>query len=144
MQGHRDSILMDGWGFVILYKKLFGDMNLKMLAMFVSWYDKDTFFLVWFRLLYILLGCLIVCFLVLLDHLVIRLFRTYGQTIVCCFLPSQDSPVFKYINSLSPIELAKFRQTDNAFNSLAFLSPSSLFPSPQISCHRESRFSVKR
>ncbi|KAK6243229.1 hypothetical protein QUC31_009638 [Theobroma cacao] len=56
----------------------------------------------------------------------------------------EDSPVFKYINSLSPIELAKFRQTDNAFNSLAFLSPSSLFPSPQISCHRESRFSVKR
>ncbi|XVF06284.1 hypothetical protein REPUB_Repub06bG0034200 [Reevesia pubescens] len=57
---------------------------------------------------------------------------------------SEDSPVFKYIDSLSPIELAKSRQTDNVFNSLAFLSPSSLFPSPQISCHRESRFSVKR
>ncbi|MBA0576068.1 hypothetical protein Golob_024983 [Gossypium lobatum] len=56
----------------------------------------------------------------------------------------EDSPVFKYIDSLSPIELAKSRQTDNGFSSLAFLSPSSLFPSPQITCHRESRFSVKR
>ncbi|XVE89852.1 hypothetical protein DITRI_Ditri20bG0027700 [Diplodiscus trichospermus] len=56
----------------------------------------------------------------------------------------EDSPVFKYIDSLSPIELAKSRQTDNVFSSLAFLSPSSLFPSPQISCHRESRFLVKR
>ncbi|GMI65233.1 CHINESE FOR 'UGLY' [Hibiscus trionum] len=56
----------------------------------------------------------------------------------------EDSPVFKFIDSLSPIELAKFGQTNNAFNSLAFLSPSSLFPSPQINCHRESRFSVKR
>ncbi|KAK8260519.1 hypothetical protein V6Z12_D13G127000, partial [Gossypium hirsutum] len=56
----------------------------------------------------------------------------------------EDSPVSKYIDSLSPIELAKSRQTDNGFSSLAFLSPSSLFPSPQITCHRESRFSVKR
>ncbi|OMO96385.1 hypothetical protein COLO4_15295 [Corchorus olitorius] len=56
----------------------------------------------------------------------------------------EDSPVFKYISTLSPIELAKSRQTDSAFNSIAFLSPSSLFPSPQIGCHRESRFSVKR
>ncbi|TYH46019.1 hypothetical protein ES332_D11G306800v1 [Gossypium tomentosum] len=56
----------------------------------------------------------------------------------------EDSPVFKYIDSLSPIEQAKSSQTDNCFNSLAFLSPSSLFPSPQINCHRESRFSVKR
>ncbi|XVF42156.1 hypothetical protein PTKIN_Ptkin01aG0337200 [Pterospermum kingtungense] len=56
----------------------------------------------------------------------------------------EDSPVFKYIDSLSPIELAKSRQTDNVFSSLAFLSPSTLFPSPHISCHRESRFSVKR
>ncbi|XP_038990834.1 protein tesmin/TSO1-like CXC 2 isoform X2 [Hibiscus syriacus] len=56
----------------------------------------------------------------------------------------EDSPVFKYIDSLSPIELAKSKQTDNVFSSLAFLSPSSLFPSPQISFLRESRFSVKR
>ncbi|GMI84645.1 TESMIN/TSO1-LIKE CXC 2, TESMIN/TSO1-like CXC 2 [Hibiscus trionum] len=56
----------------------------------------------------------------------------------------EDSPVFKYIDSLSPIELAKSKQTDNVFSSVAFLSPSSLFPSPQISSHRESRFSVKR
>ncbi|KAE8729694.1 Tesmin/TSO1-like CXC domain-containing protein, putative isoform 2 [Hibiscus syriacus] len=56
----------------------------------------------------------------------------------------EDSPVFKYIDSLSPIELAKSGQTNDAFNSLAFLSPSSLFPSPQINCHRESRFSVER
>ncbi|KAK8532083.1 hypothetical protein V6N12_053532 [Hibiscus sabdariffa] len=51
----------------------------------------------------------------------------------------EDSPVFKYIDSLSPIELAKSKQADNVFSSLAFLSPSSLFPSPQIGCHRESR-----
>ncbi|KAK8689550.1 hypothetical protein V6N13_088264 [Hibiscus sabdariffa] len=51
----------------------------------------------------------------------------------------EDSPVFKFIDSLSPIELAKSGQTNNTFNSLAFLSPSSLFPSPQINCHRESR-----
>ncbi|KAK8994727.1 hypothetical protein V6N11_045800 [Hibiscus sabdariffa] len=51
----------------------------------------------------------------------------------------EDSPVFKYIDSLSPIEIAKSKQTDNVFSSLAFLSPSSLFPSPQINCHRESR-----
>ncbi|KAL4355043.1 hypothetical protein GQ457_06G019620 [Hibiscus cannabinus] len=51
----------------------------------------------------------------------------------------EDSPVFKFIDSLSPIELAKSCQTNNTFNSLAFLSPSSLFPSPQINCHRESR-----
>ncbi|XP_039045432.1 protein tesmin/TSO1-like CXC 3 isoform X1 [Hibiscus syriacus] len=56
----------------------------------------------------------------------------------------EDSPVFKYIDSLSPIELGKSSQTNNDFNSLACLSPSSLFPSPQINCHRESRFSVER
>ncbi|KAE8684179.1 Tesmin/TSO1-like CXC domain-containing protein, putative isoform 2 [Hibiscus syriacus] len=56
----------------------------------------------------------------------------------------EDSPVFKYIDSLSPIELAKSGHTNNAFNTLALLSPSSLFPSPQINCHRESSFSVER
>ncbi|KAK3200607.1 hypothetical protein Dsin_024022 [Dipteronia sinensis] len=51
----------------------------------------------------------------------------------------EDSPVFNYINSLSPIDPVKFVQTDHSFNSLSFTSPSSVFASPQIISHRESR-----
>ncbi|KAK2637777.1 hypothetical protein Ddye_025572 [Dipteronia dyeriana] len=51
----------------------------------------------------------------------------------------EDSPVFNYINSLSPIDPIKFVQTDHSFNSLSFTSPSSVFASPQIISHRESR-----
>ncbi|KAL5770680.1 hypothetical protein ACOSP7_014834 [Xanthoceras sorbifolium] len=51
----------------------------------------------------------------------------------------EDSPVFNYINSLSPIEPVKFVQTDHSFNSLTFTSPSSVFASPQIISLRESR-----
>ncbi|XP_009134792.1 protein tesmin/TSO1-like CXC 4 isoform X1 [Brassica rapa] len=43
----------------------------------------------------------------------------------------EDSPVFQYINGLSPIEPVK---ADHAFHSLALASPSSLFSSPQIVC----------
>ncbi|KAH0933846.1 hypothetical protein HID58_010963 [Brassica napus] len=43
----------------------------------------------------------------------------------------EDSPVFQYINGLSPIEPVK---ADHAFHSLALASPSSLFSSPQIDC----------
>ncbi|KAK0601096.1 hypothetical protein LWI29_021280 [Acer saccharum] len=55
------------------------------------------------------------------------------------YVDMQDSPVFNYINSLSPIDPVKFVQTDHSFNSLSFTSPSSVFASPQIISHRESR-----
>ncbi|KAH9688077.1 hypothetical protein KPL70_015002 [Citrus sinensis] len=53
----------------------------------------------------------------------------------------QDSPVFNYISSLSPIEQIKSIRNDRSFNSVNFTSPSSLFASPKIGYHRESRFS---
>ncbi|XP_010546609.1 PREDICTED: protein tesmin/TSO1-like CXC 4 isoform X2 [Tarenaya hassleriana] len=56
----------------------------------------------------------------------------------------EDSPVFKYINDLSPIEPVKSALADNILNSFAFASPSALFTSPQINPNRESRFSIKR
>ncbi|KAJ4719630.1 protein tesmin/TSO1-like CXC 2 [Melia azedarach] len=52
----------------------------------------------------------------------------------------EDSPVFNYISSLSPIEQIKSINTDNSFNSVAFTSPSSLFATPKINSLRESRF----
>ncbi|KAI9186771.1 hypothetical protein LWI28_020699 [Acer negundo] len=55
------------------------------------------------------------------------------------YVDMQDSPVFNYINSLSPINPVKFVQTDHSFNSLSFTSPLSVFASPQIISHRESR-----
>ncbi|XAR63616.1 hypothetical protein NMG60_11023622 [Bertholletia excelsa] len=51
----------------------------------------------------------------------------------------EDSPVFSYINSLSPIKPPKSIHTTVTFNSLSFASPPSVFSSPQIDCHRESR-----
>ncbi|KAH9754187.1 Zeta-carotene desaturase [Citrus sinensis] len=53
----------------------------------------------------------------------------------------QDSPVFNYISSLSPIEQIKSIHNDRSFNSVNFTSPSSLFASPKIGYRRESRFS---
>ncbi|XP_010463971.1 PREDICTED: protein tesmin/TSO1-like CXC 4 [Camelina sativa] len=53
----------------------------------------------------------------------------------------EDSPVFQYINDLSPIEPVKPARPENISHSLAFTSPSSLFSSPQLS---SSRFSMKR
>ncbi|XP_044482749.1 protein tesmin/TSO1-like CXC 2 isoform X2 [Mangifera indica] len=55
----------------------------------------------------------------------------------------EDSPVFNYINSLSPIESAKSIHSGQSLNLLSFSSPSSAFASPQISCFRESRFLPK-
>lgn len=60
---------------------------------------------------------------------------SYNQRIYSQFNPvnicMQDSPVFQYINGLSPIEPVK---AGHAFHSLALASPSSLFRSPQIDC----------
>lgn len=52
----------------------------------------------------------------------------------------EDSPVFNYINSLSPIKPVKSIPTDQTFSSLSFASPSSVFTSPHINPQRESRF----
>uniref|UniRef100_A0A2N9FIW0 CRC domain-containing protein n=1 Tax=Fagus sylvatica TaxID=28930 RepID=A0A2N9FIW0_FAGSY len=59
-------------------------------------------------------------------------------------LRMQDSPVFNYISNLSPIGPVKYIHTDHTFNSPTFASPSSVFPSPQIGIHKESRFSIRR
>ncbi|GMY20974.1 protein tesmin/TSO1-like CXC 3 [Fagus crenata] len=56
----------------------------------------------------------------------------------------EDSPVFNYISNLSPIGPVKYIHTDHTFNSPTFASPSSVFPSPQIGIHKESRFSIRR
>ncbi|CAA7044439.1 unnamed protein product [Microthlaspi erraticum] len=53
----------------------------------------------------------------------------------------EDSPVFNYINSLSPIRPVKSIPNPHQFTSLNFTSPPSVFTSPhQSSSHRESRF----
>ncbi|KAK7280086.1 hypothetical protein RJT34_25148 [Clitoria ternatea] len=51
----------------------------------------------------------------------------------------EDSPVFNYINSLSPIPVKSIHVTQT-FSSLSFSSPPSVFTSPHVNCHRESRF----
>ncbi|XP_038704263.1 protein tesmin/TSO1-like CXC 3 isoform X2 [Tripterygium wilfordii] len=52
----------------------------------------------------------------------------------------QDSPVFNYINSLSPIKPVKSIHITQSFNSITFASPPSVFTSPHVSSHKESRF----
>ncbi|KAG5075097.1 hypothetical protein JHK84_056328 [Glycine max] len=52
----------------------------------------------------------------------------------------EDSPVFKYISNLSPIEPVKSVHVTQTFNSYSFSSPPSVFTSPHGNCHKESRF----
>ncbi|KAH0942390.1 hypothetical protein HID58_002027 [Brassica napus] len=53
----------------------------------------------------------------------------------------QDSPVFNYINSLSPIRPVKSIPNPHQFSTLNFTSPPSVFTSPHLtSSHKESRF----
>ncbi|XVF28785.1 hypothetical protein REPUB_Repub15cG0061300 [Reevesia pubescens] len=52
----------------------------------------------------------------------------------------EDSPVFNYINSLSPIKPVKSIHVTQTFNPLSFVSLPSIFTSPHVSCHKESRF----
>nr|BAG50072.1 transcription factor CPP [Lotus japonicus] len=52
----------------------------------------------------------------------------------------EDSPVFNYINNLSPIKTVKSVHITQTFNSLSFSSPPSVFTSPHVSCLKESRF----
>ncbi|OIV94989.1 hypothetical protein TanjilG_22186 [Lupinus angustifolius] len=49
----------------------------------------------------------------------------------------QDSPLFNFINNLSPIKPSKHLPFTHTFNSLTFSSPPSLFTSPHVN---ESRF----
>ncbi|KAK3190114.1 hypothetical protein Dsin_029675 [Dipteronia sinensis] len=52
----------------------------------------------------------------------------------------EDSPVFNYINSLSPIKPVKSIPITQTFNSLNFSSLPSIFTSPHVIAHRETRF----
>ncbi|XP_039071177.1 protein tesmin/TSO1-like CXC 2 isoform X1 [Hibiscus syriacus] len=52
----------------------------------------------------------------------------------------EDSPVFNYINSLSPIKPVKSVHVTQTFNPLSFASLPSIFTSPHVSSHKESRF----
>ncbi|XP_059438310.1 protein tesmin/TSO1-like CXC 3 isoform X2 [Corylus avellana] len=56
----------------------------------------------------------------------------------------EDSPVFNYISNLSPIGPVESIRTNCAFNSLTCASPPSVFASPQICIHKETRFSFRR
>ena len=56
------------------------------------------------------------------------------------FFNVQDSPVFNYLNSLSPIKPVKSVHFTQTFSSLSFASLPSVFTSPHVSSHRESRF----
>ncbi|RDY12714.1 Protein tesmin/TSO1-like CXC 2, partial [Mucuna pruriens] len=60
--------------------------------------------------------------------------------VACEMTLSMDSPVFNYINSLSPIKPVKSVPVSQTFNSLSFSSPPSVFTSPHVSCLKESRF----
>ncbi|WOH12805.1 hypothetical protein DCAR_0832313 [Daucus carota subsp. sativus] len=51
----------------------------------------------------------------------------------------EDSPVFNYLNSLSPITSVKSVHITQTFNSLTFSSPPSVFTSPHVSTLRDSR-----
>ncbi|XP_043692295.1 CRC domain-containing protein TSO1-like isoform X2 [Telopea speciosissima] len=52
----------------------------------------------------------------------------------------EDSPVFNYINSLSPIQPVKSMHIAQTFNSLTFAPLPSVFTSPHAISHKESRF----
>ncbi|XP_019180463.1 PREDICTED: protein tesmin/TSO1-like CXC 2 [Ipomoea nil] len=52
----------------------------------------------------------------------------------------EDSPVFNFLNSLSPIKPVKSVHITQSFNSLSFASLPSVFTSPHVSTVKESRF----
>ncbi|KAJ8765823.1 hypothetical protein K2173_015720 [Erythroxylum novogranatense] len=55
----------------------------------------------------------------------------------------EDSPVFNYINNLSPIKPVKSVHVAQTFHSLSFASLPSIFTSPHVSSHKESRFVIR-
>ncbi|CAH1426304.1 unnamed protein product [Lactuca virosa] len=52
----------------------------------------------------------------------------------------EDSPVFNYINSLSPIKPVKSVHFTQTFSALSFASLPSVFTSPHVSSLKDSRF----
>ncbi|KAK9086948.1 hypothetical protein Syun_029342 [Stephania yunnanensis] len=52
----------------------------------------------------------------------------------------EDSSIYNYIDSLSPIKPVKYVDTTRSFNSLSFASLPSVFTSPHLNSQRESRF----
>lgn len=52
----------------------------------------------------------------------------------------EDSPVFNFLNSLSPIELVKSTHITQNLNALNFASVPSVFTSPHVNPSKESRF----
>ncbi|XAR57272.1 hypothetical protein NMG60_11025348 [Bertholletia excelsa] len=56
----------------------------------------------------------------------------------------EDSPVFNYINSLSPIKPVKSVRISQTFNSFNFASLPPIFTSPHASSLKESRFSRRQ
>ncbi|KAF8088985.1 hypothetical protein N665_0522s0014 [Sinapis alba] len=55
-------------------------------------------------------------------------------------LKVENSPVFNYINSLSPITTIKSISTAQTFSSLTFNSPPPVFATPHVASHKGSRF----
>ncbi|KAJ0966403.1 hypothetical protein J5N97_027541 [Dioscorea zingiberensis] len=55
----------------------------------------------------------------------------------------EDSPVFSFINSLSPIQPVKSTHSAQAFHSLNLASISSVFTSPRVNLQREATFLVR-
>ncbi|CAK9160673.1 unnamed protein product [Ilex paraguariensis] len=66
----------------------------------------------------------------------------YLSWLLSCFAPILlgDSPVFNFINSLSPIKPVKSMHTTQTFNSLSFASLPSVFTSPHVSSLKDSTF----
>ncbi|KAK6913976.1 CRC domain, partial [Dillenia turbinata] len=52
----------------------------------------------------------------------------------------QDSPVFNFINELSPLKPVKSLHIAQSLNSYSFASLPSVFTSPHVSSHKDSRF----
>ncbi|XP_020579697.1 protein tesmin/TSO1-like CXC 3 isoform X2 [Phalaenopsis equestris] len=55
----------------------------------------------------------------------------------------EDSPVFNFINSLSPIQPVKSVHSIHTFHSPGSAALSSVFSSPHVSLHKESRFLIR-
>nr|VDD51722.1 unnamed protein product [Brassica oleracea] len=55
-------------------------------------------------------------------------------------LKVENSPVFNYINSLSPITTVKSISNAQTFSSLSFTSPPPVFTTPHVASHKGSRF----
>lgn len=71
--------------------------------------------------------------------------NTPNKTQTASLSQFEDSPVFKYINNLSPIELVKSVRIDQTYNTLSLVSPQSVFASPQIASLRDTtRSFIKR